>query len=63
MGKLFEHHDPEFIKMFVHRVNKDAPLQHCLLCRMQTRWPADFQPCSGEEFQPIPDGVPEVCAS
>jgi hypothetical protein len=60
---LFKHCDPEFIQIFVQRVNRDAPLQQRLLCRMHACWPDGFQPCSGEEFQPIPEGVPALCAA
>jgi hypothetical protein len=52
---------PDFIHVFVERVNKDAPLQQRLLCRMNACWPADFQPCGGDEFRPIPAQVPERC--
>jgi HIRAN domain len=52
--KLVQDCEPEFIKVFVHRLNPDAPLQQRLLCRMQACWPDGFKPCSGEEFQPIP---------
>jgi hypothetical protein len=63
MWKLFQECSPDFIRMFAHRVNKDAPLQQRLLCRMTSCWPEGFQPCSGEEFQPIPRAVPEICAA
>jgi len=43
------------VRVFVHRVNPDAPFQQRLLCRMQACWPDGFQPCSGEEFQLITD--------
>lgn len=59
--KLFRNCQPDFIKIFVHRVNQDAPLQQRLLCRIQTCWPQGFRPCSGKEFQPIPEEVPENC--
>ena len=59
--KIFQECHPDFIKVFAHRVNKDAPLQQRLLCRMQSCWPEGFQPCSGEAFQPIPQGVPAHC--
>ena len=61
--RLFQGCDPDFIKVFVHRVNQDAPLQQRLLCRMQACWPEGFEPCRGEEFQPIPNGVPAHCAA
>jgi hypothetical protein len=58
---LFSKCHPEYIKVFVHRVNLDAPLQQRLLCRMHACWPEDFQPCSDEAFQPIPAGVKARC--
>jgi len=61
--KLFQGCHPDFIKVFVHRVNQDAPLQQRLLCQMQSCWPEGFKPCSGEEFQPIPAGVPVLCSA
>lgn len=54
---LFGKCNPDFIEMFVHRVNLDAPLQQRLLCRMHACWPDGFEPCSDEAFQPIPAGV------
>ena len=55
--KLFQSCEPDLIQVFVHRVNTDAPLQQRLLCRMHACWPDGFQPCSSEEFHPIPEGV------
>ncbi|MCC7085195.1 MAG: hypothetical protein IT427_09335 [Pirellulales bacterium] len=51
----------DFIKLHVARVNRDAPLQNRVLCRMHACWPDDFEPCSGEDFAPIPAGVPANC--
>jgi hypothetical protein len=53
--------DPDNIQLVVERLNTDAPLQNRLLCKMKACWPIDFQPCSGEAFHPIPEGVPERC--
>jgi hypothetical protein len=53
--------DVEFIKLCVARINRDAPLQNRVLCRMHACWPGGFQPCSGEDFTPIPAGVPIRC--
>jgi hypothetical protein len=61
--KLFQNCEPDFIQVFVHRVNADAPLQQRLLCRMHACWPDGFQPCSSEEFHPIPEGVPAHCVA
>ena len=53
--------DPDFIELTVERVNRDAPLQQRLLCRVRSCWPDDFQPCSDDDFLPIPADVPETC--
>lgn len=55
--------DPNFISVSVARVNRDAPLQQRLLCRMRACWPDGFVPCSDEEFQPIPDLAAHSCAA
>lgn len=59
--KLLGQCHPDFIEVFVHRVNKDAPLQQRLLCRMHACWPEEFEPCAAEAFQPIPAGVLTRC--
>lgn len=59
--KILQGCDPDFITVSVYRVNPDAPLQQRLLCRMQSCWPEGFQPCSKEEFQPIPQEIPAHC--
>ncbi|MBN8597431.1 MAG: DNA-binding protein [Planctomycetes bacterium] len=49
---------PDFIELRVERVNHTAPFQQRLLCRMNSCWPTNFEPCSGEAFQTIvPDAV------
>lgn len=53
--------DTNFIEVTVERVNQDAPLQQRLLCRVRSCWPDNFQPCSDEEFLPIPADVPVRC--
>lgn len=53
--------DIDFIELYVARVNKDAPLQNRVLCRMHACWPDGFQPCGGEDFAPIPVGVSTRC--
>jgi len=59
--QLVQRCDVNFIELSVARVNMDAPLQNRLLCRMHACWPDGFQPCSSEDFQPIPRGVPSGC--
>lgn len=60
--QLRENCHPDYIQLFAERVNADAPLQNRLLCRMNACWPDGFQPCSGEDFTPIPAGVAARCA-
>jgi len=60
---LFSGCDTDFIRLSVDRVNLDAPLQNRVLCRIQACWPDGFQPCSGDDFAPIPVGVPAKCVS
>jgi hypothetical protein len=52
--------DAPSVRVRVDRVNPDAPSQLRLLCRLETRWPAGFQPCSGDEFQPIRASEPRM---
>lgn len=59
--QLVQQCEVDFIKLCVDRVNPDAPLQNRVLCRMHACWPDDFQPCSREDFLPIPDDVPAKC--
>ncbi len=51
----------EFIELCIDRVNRDAPLQNRVLCRMRACWPDGFQPCSGDDFLPIPANVSAQC--
>ncbi|NBC11966.1 MAG: hypothetical protein GVY09_01215 [Gammaproteobacteria bacterium] len=44
---------PEAVTVIVERINPDAPIQYRLLCRLSAPWPADFQPCADDEFQPV----------
>jgi hypothetical protein len=50
-----------FIKLHVARINRDAPLQNRLLCRMHACLPDGFQPCSSNDFTPIPAAIPSRC--
>jgi hypothetical protein len=61
--KLIQNCHPDFLRVFVHRVNHAAPLQQRLLCRMHACWPEGFKPCTGEAFQPIPTAVPSLCTA
>ena len=62
--QLVQKCERDFIELCVDRVNRDAPLQNRVLCRMHACWPHDgFQPCSGEDFEPIPVGLPSRCGA
>lgn len=61
--QLVQQCDADFIELSIERVNRDAPLQNRALCRMRACWPDDFQPCSGDDFVPIPAAVPARCAT
>jgi hypothetical protein len=54
--------DWDLIHFLVDRVNRDAPIQNRVLCRMRACWPDGFQPCSGQDFRPIPLSVLERCS-
>ena len=45
--------NPACVAILVDRINKDAPLQQRVLCRMEACWPDDFRPCTDQDFQPI----------
>jgi hypothetical protein len=49
------------IRILVERVNKDAPLQQRLLCRMNGCWPEGFHPCDDDAFHPILEHMPTNC--
>ena len=61
LRKVMSFCEPDFIELSVERVNRDAPLQQRLLCRVRSCWPPDLQPCSTDEFLPIPADVPAWC--
>lgn len=52
--------DPDVIELVVERVNKSAPLQQRLLCRMNACWPEEFRPCASDDFQPIVSDLPSI---
>lgn len=53
VGKLIRDCPDSEIRLFAHRVNNNAPMQQKLLCRLRACWPSDFQPCQGQQFEPI----------
>src|SRR5207249_5706550 len=56
--RLLSECEPRVIELVVERVNRGAPLQQRLLCRMRACWPEGFQPCGDPAFLPIPSGAP-----
>lgn len=58
---LYETCGPDFAQLHVERVNLSAPLQQRVLCRMNACWPDAFDPCGGEDFQPIVSGAFTKC--
>ncbi len=43
----------------VVQYNPDAPLQLKLLCKLYTKWPNNFKPCSSDLFMPLNDKAGE----
>jgi hypothetical protein len=52
--RLFAECAVQVMELVVERVNRDAPLQQRVLCRMHACWPEGFQPCSDRAFHAIP---------
>lgn len=48
--RLIEAVKPDKVKVVVEQVNPDAPSQLRLLCKLTSPWPANFLPCSRDEF-------------
>jgi hypothetical protein len=59
---LVQNCEVDFIHISVARVNPQAPTQNRVLCRMNACWPDGFEPCSGDEFLPIPANFPANCS-
>lgn len=53
LTKLIKSTGPDNVKVTVEQVNRDAPIQYRLLCRLVAPWPADFAPCAKEEFKAL----------
>jgi hypothetical protein len=45
--------EPNSITVKVEKVNRDAPLNLRILCKLVAPWPKDFMPCSSKEYKPI----------
>jgi len=50
---LLENCKPSDISVHIEQVNRDAPLQLRLLCKIVAPWPKGFKACSGELYEPI----------
>lgn len=42
---------PNQVNVTVEQVNRDAPEQYRVLCKLVSPWPANFSPCAKEEFE------------
>jgi len=45
--------EPDNIEVTIERVNRDAPLNLRLMCKLVSPWPEGFKPCSDEDYQPL----------
>lgn len=50
-SKLINSLNKEDISVTVEKVNRDAPIQYRLLCKLTAPWPVSFKPCEGELFK------------
>jgi hypothetical protein len=60
LSRLLQLVGPEAVSVIVDRINLDAPIQYRLLCRLSAPWPAHFQPCADDEFEPIKVNLDEL---
>jgi len=44
---------PDQVKVTVEQMNTDAPIQYRVLCKLVSPWPANFSPCTKEEFKAL----------
>lgn len=44
---------PQEIEVFVEKVNRDAPLNLRLICKLTCSWPKNFRSCSDETFKAL----------
>jgi len=51
--KLLEENKAMDVLVTVERVNRDAPLNLRLLCKLVAPWPTSFKPCSDDKFKPL----------
>ncbi len=51
--QLIKASDIDQVKVTVELVNRDAPDQYRILCKMVSPWPANFHPCTKDEFKAL----------
>lgn len=49
-NKLMEINGNKNVHVTVEKINSTAPLQLKLLCKLTTKWPSNFKPFSGKDF-------------
>jgi len=52
-GQLLAPPDPVDVEVTVDRINRDAPIQLRMLCRLTGPWPEEFRPCEGGDYTPL----------
>lgn len=45
--------DASSVHLVTVRIAADAPFENRVLCRLSAPWPDQFQPCNGDDFEPI----------
>lgn len=50
--KLIELNGSHNVKVFVQKINTDAPMQMKLLCKLVSDWPVNFKPFDSNDFYP-----------
>ncbi|MFV2058896.1 MAG: HIRAN domain-containing protein [Thiohalomonadales bacterium] len=53
VSELIKSNKPENIVVTVEKVNQNAPLQYRVLCKLKTKWPANFMPCSDAQYKAL----------
>jgi len=61
--EVLEVSKPENVKVLVKKLNKDAPLQYRMLCKLSAPWPTNFEPCKGRLYRPLQSPVREAAKS
>ncbi len=51
--RLLDSTDAQALQVYVDAVNRDAPMQYRLRCRLTAPWPGGFVACEAPEFQPL----------